>query len=143
MDFAEKKSRWWKRDALRHCWWAAQVTRLVGADRARLLTDLHEHGEALSDETEMDVYNNYVGVLVGTEIHERRDLTAEMRTKWVGDDCRYLTEIGYLIASPGAMPMVPKWPPFEVVLTNSRCCVRVPTEVTVPVPFLDLPSRRN
>jgi hypothetical protein len=53
-------------DAFRHCYWSALLTRDIGFQNAKAITDAHEefpHNPA--NEKEMDLHNNMQGMFIG------------------------------------------------------------------------------
>lgn len=87
-----------QQDAYRHCYWSCRMTQELGRYKAKKIGDLHEAcGQNPAGESDMDLWNNAVGRLIGTNV-PRPDPSA-----YCEDRCRGAVS-GWLQVSPGSPP---------------------------------------
>ena len=73
-----------RENAFRHCLWNALMAYVIGPELARQFGDAHEYGmlEKYPENTKMDLHNNEVGYLIGTEPFTESELSAEARARY-------------------------------------------------------------
>ena len=78
-------------DALRHCIWNCEMTRTIGAEKAKVFGDSHEINPPSARETQMDLHNNKVGRELGASEQ------CEDKEKNCADLCKEALDNGKLV----------------------------------------------
>ncbi|MBR4235469.1 MAG: hypothetical protein IKR85_05335 [Clostridia bacterium] len=72
-----------RENAFRHCLWNALMAYLIGPELAKQFGDAHEYGmlEKYPENTKMDLYNNSIGYILGTEPFSESELDAAAQAR--------------------------------------------------------------